>query len=754
MDNAQLHSVDSASSPAAPFDHARSQQIDLHDVDSLFSENGDPRRLVTWAPEPPFKLGYVAVMGLIINRMIGTGIFQTPSRVIANTQSTGSTLLLWLAGIVYALSGMHVYIEYGLNVPRKRIEERGNNEFAVPRSGGDLNYFKYTYRKPAHGPDTLPFVASMFSISFIILGNMAGNAVVFAIRIFEASGIENPNNGSIRAVAIFVSLAACFIHGFSRKGGIMLSTLFAMVKLCMMLFIIVTAICYCARAFPDSHGSQTLSENLSPSHVFSGSSSGANGYAQAFLSIIFAFGGFEQPNYVLGEIRNPHRTFPIAMVLALSIVCILYIAVNVSYMAVVPKEMQIHDGIVVESFFDLTYGAISPNADSETGRRVFSTFLAISSLGNIIVMTYTAARVKQEIGKEGLLPWPKFWALDVDFSFGRMLRWARRTPAISRPFAGLLQLRCLAPEHHTEPTPVGAFVLHFLTCTILILATYGATPQHTYLILTGTTAYVLNACFGSLLAVGLLSLRFRKHRDWRRKTPNIKPWLSVCTSVIYLVGNLFPVVTSWVKPDGSSSSRDNPEDMLTPVIDSISLPWFLVPTVGCAVIVLSALWWVGAIFMVRREERRTHTTFSIFRDVRVVEDPRGSDKFVSKREDVLLTWRGREMEDIGVGRPTAIDFRPGHAFPPVPRGVVGEVNDGNFGGASNQFAPINPGLVGVFPGDFRGVNSWQSPGVTSAPNSGLRPGGDAGWLIGGVGVLSQQPSSTIYGRQMGDRGVF
>ena len=71
MENARLHSVDRASSPASPFDDARSQQIDLHDVDSLFSENGDPRRLVTRAPEPPFKLGYVAVMGLIINRMIG-----------------------------------------------------------------------------------------------------------------------------------------------------------------------------------------------------------------------------------------------------------------------------------------------------------------------------------------------------------------------------------------------------------------------------------------------------------------------------------------------------------------------------------------------------------------------------------------------------------------------------------------------------------------------------------------------------------
>src|ERR1700744_3787111 len=114
-------------------------------------------------------------------------------------------------------------------------------------------------------------------------------------------------------------------------------------------------------------------------------------------------------------------------------------------MVVVPKETQIEGASVAQSFFQLTYGALSP--DDNTGARIFSAFLAISSLGNIIVMTYTAARVKQEIAKEGLLPWPKFFGQNKDFSLGRFLRLAQRTEAINKPFGAILRLRWLAPEH-------------------------------------------------------------------------------------------------------------------------------------------------------------------------------------------------------------------------------------------------------------------------------------------------------------------
>src|SRR5216117_358571 len=136
-------------------------------------------------------------------------------------------------------------------------------------------------------------------------------------------------------------------------------------------------------------------------------------------------------------------------------------------MAVVPKSTQLNGTNVAQSFFQLTFGTLSPT--DNTGSRVFSAFLAISSLGNIIVMTYTAARVKQEIAKEGILPWPKFFAQNLNFSLGRFLQWAQQTKAINRPFYRVLRMRWLAPEEHSESTPVGALFLHLVTCIVLLL---------------------------------------------------------------------------------------------------------------------------------------------------------------------------------------------------------------------------------------------------------------------------------------------
>lgn len=61
------------------------------------------------------------------------------------TGSTGASLLFWFAGIPYCLAGAHVYVEYGLNVPRYVID---GVEQSVPRSGGDLHYVSRLLSSP------------------------------------------------------------------------------------------------------------------------------------------------------------------------------------------------------------------------------------------------------------------------------------------------------------------------------------------------------------------------------------------------------------------------------------------------------------------------------------------------------------------------------------------------------------------------------------------------------------------------------
>ena len=162
----------------------------------------------------------------------------------------------------------------------------------------------------------------MYGIAFICLGNMAGNSMSFAVRAYQAThpgtAAADVDGPTVRGIAIAVATATCFTHAISRRGGILLNNLLALIKVGILLFIIITSIVVAARGFKDETGKAVESEmvnNTSASKAFSEASNEANGYAHAFLSIgkslgtwgllgyadnvlVFAFSGFDQPNMV------------------------------------------------------------------------------------------------------------------------------------------------------------------------------------------------------------------------------------------------------------------------------------------------------------------------------------------------------------------------------------------------------------------------------------------------------------------------
>jgi amino acid transporter len=70
---------------------------------------------------------------LVFNRMVGTGIFATPSGILQLSGSVGLALFLWVAGMIIAAAGMAVYLEFGTG---------------IPKNGGEKNYLEYVFEKP------------------------------------------------------------------------------------------------------------------------------------------------------------------------------------------------------------------------------------------------------------------------------------------------------------------------------------------------------------------------------------------------------------------------------------------------------------------------------------------------------------------------------------------------------------------------------------------------------------------------------
>lgn len=105
----------------------------------------------------------------------------------------------------------------------------------------------------------------------------------------------------------------------------------------------------------------------------------------------------------LSETRNPTRTLKIAAPVAVISVGILYILVNIAYFAAVPKQEIIESGqIVAATFFR--------NVMGESAERAMSVFVALSAFGNILSVLFSQGRIVQELGREGVLPFSKFFA--------------------------------------------------------------------------------------------------------------------------------------------------------------------------------------------------------------------------------------------------------------------------------------------------------------------------------------------------------
>lgn len=121
---------------------------------------------------------------------------------------------------------------------------------------------------------------------------MAGNSINFAVRAYQATHPSTPisevDGPTVRGIAIAVATATCFTHAISRRGGILLNNVLALIKVGILLLIIITAVVVAARGFKDGEGEavpNVIGDNTSGSNAFSEASNEANGYAHAFLSI-------------------------------------------------------------------------------------------------------------------------------------------------------------------------------------------------------------------------------------------------------------------------------------------------------------------------------------------------------------------------------------------------------------------------------------------------------------------------------------
>lgn len=120
--------------------------------------------------------------------------------------------------------------------------------------------------------------------------------------------------------------------------------------------------------------------------------------------IIFSYSGYANAFNVVNEIQSPVKQLRRNAFIALLIVAILYIFANVAYFAAVPKaQLKASSQVAASLFFQAVFG-------ESNAVRGLNVLIALSSFGNLVAVMLGQSRVVRECGRQGVLPFPRFWS--------------------------------------------------------------------------------------------------------------------------------------------------------------------------------------------------------------------------------------------------------------------------------------------------------------------------------------------------------
>jgi APA family basic amino acid/polyamine antiporter len=332
---------------------------------------------------------------LVMGGIIGSGIFMNPSVAARHVHTPFLILAVWALGGLVALAAGFIWAELAT---------------VRPEVGG-----QYAYLREAFHP-LLAFLYGWGLLLVIQTGGMAAVAVTFARYFLELTNLQMAD-GLVAASALAVlTIINCL---GVRAGGTVQSFLMVL----KILAIVALVLCGLILTSPRStNGITAIAGGVSGSDVITDLKTllaFITMIGAAMVPVLFAYGGWQTATFVAGEIREPGKNLPRALVIGVTAVVILYLAVNF----VCVRSLGV-TGLAntTTPASDVMRIALGP-----TGARLIAAGIAISTLGFLSQSMLTAPRVYFAMAEDGLF-------------FGAVAKLSRRSrvPVIAIVMQGVL----------------------------------------------------------------------------------------------------------------------------------------------------------------------------------------------------------------------------------------------------------------------------------------------------------------------------
>ena len=395
-----------------------------------------------------------------VGTIIGSGIFLTPGGIAAYLDSTLMYLAVWVIGGVISLFGALSVAELGAS---------------MPRTGG-----LFIYLKEAYGP-VFGYLYGWSSLSVINSASIAAIAVAFATYL---GGFVELSAWGVKAAAIGSIVVLTVMNILGVKFGAWIQNGFGFAKVGAMLFLI-------AACFTMAGGEMGGFKPLWPE-----SSAGlASAFGLAMIAVLWSYDGWIEVTYTAGEVKDPQRNLPRAILFSILIILVVYLLINIAYVYVLSLDGVTQSQRVAA---DTAAKVITGGAAFMGLAVMFSTFGA----NNGFILG--ASRIYYAMAHEGLF------------------------------------FRRFGKTHPTRKTPVFSLLIQMIWSSALVLL--GSFNQLiTYMVFASWLFY--------LLCVGAVFIMRRRHPNMERP---YKTWGYPVTPIIFILFALWLVINAIVEDPGSA----------------------------------------------------------------------------------------------------------------------------------------------------------------------------------------------------------
>jgi APA family basic amino acid/polyamine antiporter len=347
-------------------------------------------------------LGLIAAISVIIGNVIGTGVFLKARVMTCNVGSPTWMILAWVAAGLLSLAGALTYAELTA---------------MKPQAAGPYVFLRDSYGRLSS------FLFGWMQMFIARTGSQASVAVVFAIALndylggglkqtlFQTSILGYPYEvTSLQIIAVVVIAIFTTLNCLSVSMSGQIATALTLVKVALVLFVGLGAFLFATGGGFANFGLSEVGgacEGVNAAVRFgSAEYTFLAGFGAAMLAALWGYDGWDNLSFVAGEVKDPNRNIPIAIIGSVLIVILLYVAVNVSYyyvldptaIASVSKDSSVA-ATVVSKFF----GGDVLSLATGVGLAIFAVGLMLSSLGTLHTSILSASRIPYAMAKDGMM---------------------------------------------------------------------------------------------------------------------------------------------------------------------------------------------------------------------------------------------------------------------------------------------------------------------------------------------------------------